>query len=464
MVFVGPYEHHSNELPWRESIADVVTIREDGDGRVDLDHLEEELRALRSATAEDRQLLGRVERDGDRHRRRAASRSSCTATARSPCWDYAAAGPYLPIDMNPSPAVRRRPPRLQGRGLRLAAQVRRRARHARRPRREARAVPQSRPDRARRRHDPVRQPDGADVPPRRRRSARRAARPRSSSRSAPGSSSRSRRRSASSEIRRREHDFARRALDSWRANPRIEILGNPDARAARDRLARPPAPARAAALALRRRRSSTTCSGSRRAAAASAPARTSTASTRSTTGWSARMEPQAALGNLGAKLSLVRLGFNYFTSEAVLRLRRRAPSTSSPTRAGSCCRCTASTRRAGSGTTGAGGRCRRSALDDVSFASGGLERPQEALRRPPAERSPATSRKRGGSSRELEASPPTTPPPPPSLPDEFERARWFPLPHEAFHDLRRNGAPTISGRRRRATAPARFDPAGRLRA
>ena len=32
VVFVGPFEHHSNELPWRESIADVVTIREDRDG------------------------------------------------------------------------------------------------------------------------------------------------------------------------------------------------------------------------------------------------------------------------------------------------------------------------------------------------------------------------------------------------------------------------------------------------
>ena len=29
VVFVGPYEHHSNELPWRESIADVVVIGED---------------------------------------------------------------------------------------------------------------------------------------------------------------------------------------------------------------------------------------------------------------------------------------------------------------------------------------------------------------------------------------------------------------------------------------------------
>ena len=44
MVFVGPYEHHSNELPWRESVADVVVIREDADGRIDLAHLEDELR------------------------------------------------------------------------------------------------------------------------------------------------------------------------------------------------------------------------------------------------------------------------------------------------------------------------------------------------------------------------------------------------------------------------------------
>ena len=27
VVFVGPYEHHSNEIPWRESLADVITIQ-----------------------------------------------------------------------------------------------------------------------------------------------------------------------------------------------------------------------------------------------------------------------------------------------------------------------------------------------------------------------------------------------------------------------------------------------------
>ena len=44
VVFVGPYEHHSNELPWRESIADVVVIGADADGHIDLADLESQLR------------------------------------------------------------------------------------------------------------------------------------------------------------------------------------------------------------------------------------------------------------------------------------------------------------------------------------------------------------------------------------------------------------------------------------
>jgi selenocysteine lyase/cysteine desulfurase len=35
VVFIGPFEHHSNELPWRESIADVVVCPEDADGHID---------------------------------------------------------------------------------------------------------------------------------------------------------------------------------------------------------------------------------------------------------------------------------------------------------------------------------------------------------------------------------------------------------------------------------------------
>src|SRR5688572_19077606 len=43
VVFIGPFEHHSNELPWRESIADVVVIPEDTDGHIDSARLEQEL-------------------------------------------------------------------------------------------------------------------------------------------------------------------------------------------------------------------------------------------------------------------------------------------------------------------------------------------------------------------------------------------------------------------------------------
>ena len=43
VVLTGPFEHHSNELPWRESIAEVVVIREDADGHIDQGQLADEL-------------------------------------------------------------------------------------------------------------------------------------------------------------------------------------------------------------------------------------------------------------------------------------------------------------------------------------------------------------------------------------------------------------------------------------
>ena len=39
VVFVGPYEHHSNEVSWRECFAEVVEIELDGDGLLDMDDL-----------------------------------------------------------------------------------------------------------------------------------------------------------------------------------------------------------------------------------------------------------------------------------------------------------------------------------------------------------------------------------------------------------------------------------------
>src|SRR4030043_1165039 len=40
VVFIGPYEHHTNELMWRESLAEVVLVRLSGRGGLDLTDLE----------------------------------------------------------------------------------------------------------------------------------------------------------------------------------------------------------------------------------------------------------------------------------------------------------------------------------------------------------------------------------------------------------------------------------------
>jgi selenocysteine lyase/cysteine desulfurase len=100
VVFVGPYEHHSNELPWRESIADVVTIREDQDGRIDLDHLEDAIRAH-----EDRALrIGSFSAASNVTGILSDTRAITVVLHRYGClsfWDFAAAGPYVEIEMDP---------------------------------------------------------------------------------------------------------------------------------------------------------------------------------------------------------------------------------------------------------------------------------------------------------------------------------------------------------------------------
>jgi selenocysteine lyase/cysteine desulfurase len=98
VVFIGPFEHHSNELPWRESIADVVTINEDADGHVDLAQLEAELERHKDRPL----LIGSFS---------AASNvtgiiTDCDAVSSLlhrygayAFWDFAAAAPYVDIDM-----------------------------------------------------------------------------------------------------------------------------------------------------------------------------------------------------------------------------------------------------------------------------------------------------------------------------------------------------------------------------
>ncbi|GAA6152953.1 aminotransferase class V-fold PLP-dependent enzyme [Pseudoteredinibacter isoporae] len=98
VVFIGPYEHHSNELPWRESAAEVVSIPLDARGQIDLDVLENKLQQYQHRGLK----IGSF------------SAASNVTGLRSPvekisallkqygfwsCWDYAAAAPYVGIDM-----------------------------------------------------------------------------------------------------------------------------------------------------------------------------------------------------------------------------------------------------------------------------------------------------------------------------------------------------------------------------
>lgn len=102
VVFVGPYEHHSNELPWRESIADVVTISEDADGHVDLAHLESELvrhvaRPLKIGSFSAASNVTGILTDT------AAVSTLLHRHGALSFWDFAAAAPYVAIDVG-SPA------------------------------------------------------------------------------------------------------------------------------------------------------------------------------------------------------------------------------------------------------------------------------------------------------------------------------------------------------------------------
>jgi len=101
-VLVGPYEHHSNLLPWRESGARVVEIAEAPGGGPDLAALEAELARATglvigsfSAASNVTGILTDV----------VAVTRRLKAAGALAVWDYAGGGPYLPIAMRPAPGV-----------------------------------------------------------------------------------------------------------------------------------------------------------------------------------------------------------------------------------------------------------------------------------------------------------------------------------------------------------------------
>jgi selenocysteine lyase/cysteine desulfurase len=99
VVFIGPYEHHSNELPWRESIADVITIDEDRDGRIDLQQLEKELIRFKDRPLKIGSFSAASNVTGIGSDTRAIAVLLHKHGALS-FWDFAAAGPYVQMEMN----------------------------------------------------------------------------------------------------------------------------------------------------------------------------------------------------------------------------------------------------------------------------------------------------------------------------------------------------------------------------
>jgi selenocysteine lyase/cysteine desulfurase len=224
VIFVGPYEHHSNELPWRESIADVIEIKEDGDGHIDL--VELETRLIEYA---DRPLLiGSFS---------AASNvtgiiSDTSAIARLlhangalSFWDFAASAPYVDIEMGSATsddgdykdAIFLSPHKLiGGPGTPGVLVVRRDL-----LRNEVPVVPGGgtvqyvSPDHHSYLSDPEHREEGGT--------------PAIIESIRAGLAFRLKETVGVETIRSLEHEFIRRAIESWSRNPNLEILGNPDA-------------------------------------------------------------------------------------------------------------------------------------------------------------------------------------------------------------------------------------------
>ncbi|MFP4312048.1 MAG: aminotransferase class V-fold PLP-dependent enzyme [Nitriliruptoraceae bacterium] len=100
VVFIGPYEHHSNELPWRETIAEVIRIPEDADGHVDLQALEEAL----IATADRPLRIGSFSAASNVTGILTDTRAVSVLLHRHGAlafWDCAAAAPYIEVAMAP---------------------------------------------------------------------------------------------------------------------------------------------------------------------------------------------------------------------------------------------------------------------------------------------------------------------------------------------------------------------------
>ncbi|MGH8871304.1 MAG: aminotransferase class V-fold PLP-dependent enzyme [Acidimicrobiia bacterium] len=224
VVFVGPYEHHSNELPWRESIAEVIEIKEDVDGHIDLVELETMLveHARRPLLIGSFSAASNV--TGIISDTSAISRLLHAHGALS-FWDFAASAPYVEIEMGSTTAgdgdykdaIFISPHKLiGGPGTPGVLVVRRDL-----LRNEVPVIPGGgtvqyvSPDHHRYITDPEHREEGGT--------------PAIIESIRAGLAFRLKETVGVERIRALEHGFIRRAIDSWSRNPNIEILGNPAA-------------------------------------------------------------------------------------------------------------------------------------------------------------------------------------------------------------------------------------------
>ncbi|CAL1409792.1 unnamed protein product [Linum trigynum] len=99
VVFVGPYEHHSNLLSWRQSLAEVVEIGLDEKGLIDIKALQRELQSGKFAN---RPILGSFSACSNVTGIHSDTREIAKLLhlhGGFACFDYAASGPYVEIDM-----------------------------------------------------------------------------------------------------------------------------------------------------------------------------------------------------------------------------------------------------------------------------------------------------------------------------------------------------------------------------
>ncbi len=103
VVFVGPYEHHSNEVSWRESLAEVVEIDLAPDGGLDLADLDRKAGDPRYAN---RLRIGSLSAASNVTGMRTPVHEAARILHRHgalACFDFAACAPYVAIDMNRDP-------------------------------------------------------------------------------------------------------------------------------------------------------------------------------------------------------------------------------------------------------------------------------------------------------------------------------------------------------------------------